>query len=179
MSILVRRSARASPFRAGSLAAMRRRCPGTGEATGPGVLESFPSLDPYRVICPACGESVKFSPVGRIDPHSVVVVSPPRPRKPLRRRGRKAEREAAAWAACRQAVLARSRGWCEAWRLGYSPVCLSALHGGVHVHHLFPEDRDAGRHDAARCALLCVASHDWAHQNPRAAAKAGLLRPDC
>jgi hypothetical protein len=100
-----------------------------------------------------------------------------RPRKPLRRRGRKAEREAAAWGACRQAVIERSRGWCEAWRLGYSPVCLSALHGGVHVHHLFPEDRDAGRHDAARCALLCVASHDWAHQNPRAAAKAGLLRP--
>lgn len=100
-----------------------------------------------------------------------------KPRKPIRRVGRKARREADAWAACREAVIARARGLCE----GPGEVCgviYGVPHRGAEVHHVWPEDRDRGVHDPDRCLLLCTAAHRWSHANPLLASRAGLLRPE-
>lgn len=97
-----------------------------------------------------------------------------RPRTPLPKIGRKKRREQAAEDANRVAVIGRSRGYCEGQIDG---VCPAYPHGALHVHHVWPEDRDCGRHDPDRCFHLCVTAHDWVHANPRAAATLGLLRP--
>lgn len=97
-----------------------------------------------------------------------------KPRKPLPRTGRKRQREAVAWAACRAAVISRSGGWCEG---NVDGVCPHYRHGASHVHHATPADRAAGRHDPDRCFHLCVTAHGWVHANPEQAHVAGLLRP--
>jgi hypothetical protein len=81
----------------------------------------------------------------------------------------------------REEVAARADGWCEATGLvrpngGW--VCWDREHLGEHAHHLFPEDRDAGRHYAERGLYLCPTAHAFAHQHPEAAKVLGLLRPD-
>lgn len=97
-----------------------------------------------------------------------------KPRKPLPKIGRKTRRTQAAWSACRAAVIHRSGGWCET----ASPACVtSGRHPALDVHHVWPEDRDAGRHDPARCLHLCAAAHRWTHDHPMEAAALGLLRP--
>lgn len=103
-----------------------------------------------------------------------------RTRKPLRRVGARARRERPDLDAARAVV--RARGDCEAWgmiapRSGYDYVCESRRHPGAHGHHIWPEDRDSGRHDPDRMLWLCPASHEFAHRNPRDAAELGLLRP--
>jgi hypothetical protein len=123
---------------------------------------------------------------------------PPR-RKPLKRSpitkrvGRKREREAEAWAECKAVVAARSRGWCEAWDVvasdgtvdgelamiaWASEGCSRGLHAAHDPHHVWPEDRDVGRHDPDRVLDLCRRAHDWTHHNPKHASKLGLLRPE-
>lgn len=94
-----------------------------------------------------------------------------------RKPGRKAQREAPALAIFRDAVA--SRYWCEAGGLLADgvPVCSSAAHRGVEAHHVWPEDRDRGVHDPERGLWLCARAHRWAHDHPKLASVAGLLRP--
>lgn len=107
-------------------------------------------------------------------------------RKPIGQRGAKAEREQPALDAFRAAILVRSRGLCEGSRGGIIDGQLVTVahshtarkHPGGACHHLYPEDRDSGRHDPARGLLLCTACHSWAHANPKHAKTLGLLRPD-
>jgi hypothetical protein len=100
--------------------------------------------------------------------------APLRRSQPLRSRGRKAARELDDLSAMRLAVHLRSGGFCEA----RTPSCRVGVHEGSDVHHRWPSDRDRGRHDAARCVLLCAASHLWAHSNPSVARLDGLLMRD-
>jgi hypothetical protein len=111
---------------------------------------------------------------------------------PLARVGRKAKRERSELDLARAAVKARSQGFCEVYDLvgRHSEwitdanevrrrVCTTALlHRGAGAHHVWPEDRDAGRHEADRMLWLCDAGHRWSHGHPTAAAALGLLRPD-
>lgn len=101
-----------------------------------------------------------------------------RARKPIRKRGRKARREAGSIRAFAAALRARSGGWCEAFDLTHPTICGPARHNGHHPHHVWPEDHDRGVHDPLRGAWLCTTAHNWAHANPTAAAIAGLLRPE-
>lgn len=105
-----------------------------------------------------------------------------RERKPIartarpKRVGRKTKREQAAWELCKAVVLTRSGGYCEANIVG---VCPRWKHGGTQTHHLWPEDRDKGLHDPARCIRVCIYAHpDWIHGHPIDAKALGLLRPD-
>ena len=113
------------------------------------------------------------------------------PKKPKRQRfglppvGAKAIRERGPWEACRAAVIERSGGACEAPEVYQVDATAFASvphppgpHRGAHVHHVWPEDRDAGRHEPGRCLHLCFDAHAWAHANHDKAALAGLLRPD-
>lgn len=112
--------------------------------------------------------------------------------RPLAPRGVRARRERRDLDVARAIVKARSEGWCEAhaicervagaipaandWR---SRVCGTILlHEGAHAHHVWPEDRDAGLHEAQRMRWLCPHAHDWVHRHPTAAAALGLLRPE-
>lgn len=105
-------------------------------------------------------------------------------RQPLARIGAKARREQSALRAAQRAVRTRAGGRCEAAGLvdpgnAARYVCDdSGPHDGAHVHHVWPEDRDAGRHDPDRLLLLCVRAHTWAHLHPDRAARLGLLRPE-
>lgn len=104
-----------------------------------------------------------------------------RSRKPLAVRGRKAKREEEALARFRRDLQNRSGGWCEAVErraVDGDPVCSVFAHAGEHAHHVWPEDRDAGIHEADRGLYLCARAHAWAHAHPWEAALAGLLRPD-
>ncbi len=104
-----------------------------------------------------------------------------KPRKPISPRGAKARREKAALAAFRAELLARSRGVCEAHLRAptrWPDICgTRSQHAGTDPHHIWPEDRDEGRHDPARGLLLCRRAHRWTHSFPVSAAAAGLLRP--
>lgn len=123
------------------------------------------------------------------------VVREPKAQKQLRRTrlkqgfGRKAKREQATLDAARIEVRLRARGYCEASELYYvdfnrddarvfTDVCRRQQHDGSEVHHVWPEDRDYGRHEPDRMLLLCSTAHAWAHANPARAASVGLLRPD-
>lgn len=94
-----------------------------------------------------------------------------RSRKPLAAVGAKAKRERAAVDEFRAAIRARARGRCEAT----TPACPEGEHDGHHAHHVWPSDRDAGRHDPNRGRLLCAAAHAWVHANPADAEALGLL----
>lgn len=98
-------------------------------------------------------------------------------RKPIARVGRRAKRDRGAIDRCRRAVLQRSGGRCEATGI-IDPICGYAPHSGVAMHHMWPEDRDRGRHEPERCRWLCDASHAWVHAHPNKAKELGLLRPD-
>lgn len=100
--------------------------------------------------------------------------------EPLRQVGRKYEQEQADLTAFRLEVEGRAGGLCDARFVvkdegGY--VCAGSKHAGEHAHHLFPEDRDCGVHDADRALWLCPEAHRWIHDNPAAAQKLDLLRP--
>lgn len=105
-----------------------------------------------------------------------------RPRKALARSskaiakiGRKAKRERPALDRFRRMVKAHAYGQCE----GYiHEICVDVPHEGAMAHHIWPEDRDCGRHESKRGAWLCATAHNWVHANPEAAACIGLLRPD-
>ena len=89
--------------------------------------------------------------------------------------GRKAQRERAALDDFRLALSTRHGGQCEA--MLFTPiVCSLSPHAGSDAHHVFPEDRDAGRHDPDRGLYLCRLAHQWAHNNPASAKSVGLLR---
>lgn len=95
-----------------------------------------------------------------------------RPRKPLPKIGRKKRRELPAENACRDIV--RERVFCEAAGHGCSP----SSHVGTMMHHVWPEDRDAGRHEPRRTLWVCFWGHRWIHSNVKEAAGFGLLRPE-
>ena len=102
----------------------------------------------------------------------------------LRARGRKVRREQGDLDRARDAVRARSDGWCEAHELlddnglraRYCGTIL--LHAGVHAHHLAPSDRDRGVHDPGRMLWLCSASHAHLHREPSEAYRLGLMLRD-
>jgi len=103
-----------------------------------------------------------------------------RARSPLRRVGAKGKRERVALDRCRAVVVQRSGGWCEAttlWGKVKPVICGQHFHHpGAQLHHVWPEDRDAGVHDPTRCLWVCGAAHRWIHANPIAAAELRLLR---
>ena len=120
------------------------------------------------------------------DTRNVIRRSVPLRRSPLRRGpGRKAKREAAAWELCKAIVRARSGGLCEgpeaARRAGakmwVGDRCTSYPHAARAIHHLWPEDRDRGRHEPDRCLHLCDEAHHFAHTRVSEAMALGLLRP--
>lgn len=98
-----------------------------------------------------------------------------RQRTPIARIGRKARRERRDLDAFRIAVRDQAGGYCEGQVYG---ICGAHVHVGTTAHHLWPEDRDCGRHDPARGAWLCWTAHRWVHSEPDAARDLGLLRPD-
>lgn len=98
-----------------------------------------------------------------------------RPRNPIRKVGRKGRRERASIAFFNAKVAARASDICQASGLG---ICNHVPHYGSTAHHIWPEDRDAGRHDPERGAWLCFAAHRWVHTHPLRAGQLGLLRPD-
>lgn len=100
-----------------------------------------------------------------------------RARRPIARRGRKAKREASAIARFRREVRARAAGWCEAWDLKWPSICDARQHLGDTAHHVWPEDRDRGVHEARRGVWLCAPAHRWVHEHPADAALVGLMRP--
>ena len=79
---------------------------------------------------------------------------PIRRRKPLRRIGARAKREASALAAFRAAVLKRAAGRCE--RCGKA--------GKLHVHHIRPRSR-GGKHVLENGAALCPRDHRAVHDH--------------
>lgn len=101
-------------------------------------------------------------------------------------------REAPALAAFNTAVEARAGGMCEApWYvviekgmaarvIDVPHTCSQAFarHPGISAHHVWPEDRDCGRHDPDRGLWICRAAHRWAHDNPADAKLVGILRPE-
>lgn len=98
-----------------------------------------------------------------------------RSRSPLAKVGRKAKRERAAVDRFRRAVKAQAAGQCE----GYiHEICADYPHLGSQAHHIWPEDRDAGRHEPSRGAWLCPGAHRWVHDHSNSAAHMGLLRPE-
>lgn len=99
----------------------------------------------------------------------------PRATKPIAKIGRKGRRERKAIAAFAAAVRAQAQGFCEAQVYG---VCSAQIHQGTMAHHVWPEDRDCGRHEPGRGAWLCWFAHRWVHENPDDARDIGLLRPD-
>ena len=92
-------------------------------------------------------------------------------RKPIKARGRKAERESAALDAFRAGLAKRSGGRCE----GRTPACQSGAHAGSDPHHIEPSDRDFGVHDIERGKYLCRPAHRWVHEHPALAKARGLL----
>lgn len=92
-----------------------------------------------------------------------------RRRKPMARRGRKAEREADALAAFRREVHARI--WCEAM----TPACPRWRHEGHHAHHMSIADRRRGIHDPDRGLLVCAPAHRYVHANPAESYRQGWL----
>jgi hypothetical protein len=99
---------------------------------------------------------------------------PLRSRKPLRKVGRKAQREQSALAAFRLELRVRSHGFCEA----QTPACLPYRHEGHHAHHKAPSDRDKGLHDPERGLWLCFPGHAWTHRHPAESYERGLLLRD-
>lgn len=107
-----------------------------------------------------------------------------RSRKPLPKLGAKAKREAPTLDAAREALRARSGGQCECARYGTfpgfdypRPCARRGPHEGTDAHHVWPEDRDAGRHDPDRMVWLCRTAHNWLHARPQLGRECGLLRP--
>lgn len=98
-----------------------------------------------------------------------------RSRKQIPKRGAKAEREQPALDAFRIGVRDQAGGMCEGFIYG---ICHDWEHPGTMAHHIWPEDRDCGRHEARRGAWLCFMAHDWVHHEPKLAAKIGLMRPE-
>lgn len=113
--------------------------------------------------------------------------------KKLSKIGRKARRERSEADLARAAVKARSQGFCEVYDLVEQHtarlsdvnevrkrICGTILlHAGTNAHHVHPEDRAAGRHDADRMLWVCSLAHPtWIHGHPSAAKALGLLRPD-
>ncbi len=70
----------------------------------------------------------------------------------------------------RQAVMARSGGWCEA----NTPDCPPYRHVGVHAHHKRLRSQASG-HDPALMLYCCAASHAWIHAHPIEAHARGLI----
>lgn len=111
-------------------------------------------------------------------------------------KGAKAERETPALDAFRFAVFENARGWCEVETIAEprkpfpfydrlsvggmrERICGTAVeHRGDNAHHVWPEDRDGGHHEADRGLWLCFRAHRFAHDNPAEAKRLGLLRPD-
>lgn len=91
-------------------------------------------------------------------------------RTPLRKVGKKAQRERPAFDQARADLLLRSGGRCEG--RDFSPHCTGV---GTDAHHVRIADRDEGRHEADRMLFLCRACHQEAHANPRLARHAGLI----
>ncbi len=106
-----------------------------------------------------------------------------------RRKGAKAERETPALDAFRFAVFERAHGYCEVMvdaetgkGFPFYDLITSAdrrmicgqdgPHRGDNAHHVWPEDRDAGRHEPERGLWLCYTAHHWVHDHP------GELLPD-
>lgn len=110
-------------------------------------------------------------------------------------KGAKAERETPALDAFRFAVFEQARGYCEAavisdpqkpfpfydvmTRDDREEMCgTTVAHRGDNAHHVWPEDRKAGRHERDRGLYLCWRSHRWVHDHPEIAKRLGFLRPD-
>ena len=112
--------------------------------------------------------------------------------KPIRKRGKKAKAESASWLECKEAVRNRSSGACEVFDVvsAYRPNLADVVnwqrevcdgegwHEASDVHHVWPEDRDLGRHDPDRMLGLCRHAHDWVHGHPELAKQLHLMRPD-
>lgn len=103
-----------------------------------------------------------------------------KPRKAIRRLGRRALRNQASLEEFRSTVCLRAEGLCEAAGLAgpEGAVCLSRPHSGSQAHHLWPEDRARNLHDPARGLWCCHQSHRWLHDHPAEAHALGLLRPE-
>jgi len=100
-----------------------------------------------------------------------------KPRKRLRRIGRKGLREREALARFRHDVAERAGGMCEARGERYSVlICRPHEHYGTQAHHIWPEDRDKGVHDPERGLWLCWDAHRYVHEHPDEAKLLGLLR---
>lgn len=107
----------------------------------------------------------------------------PKRKKPIRRFGKKAEREREALAQMHADLRDRSKGLCEMTTLiPNAPDVRQELcgvlgpHTGHDAHHLWPSDRDRGVHSAKRALWLCHYSHMRIHANPKLAESYGLLR---
>lgn len=87
-------------------------------------------------------------------------------RTPLRPMSRKRRKQLPARRACLAAVRERSDGRCE------FPGCTRA---GVDGHEILTRARGGSPLDAGNVVWLCRAHHDFAHDNPAAATRLGLL----
>lgn len=94
-------------------------------------------------------------------------------------RGAKAEREQPALDAFRDALDARSRGWCQCFEVrgeDGTPICGTIFrHTGTDPHHIHPSDRDRGVHDPDRGLFICRTAHRAIHDNVEWAYAHGLL----
>lgn len=71
---------------------------------------------------------------------------------------------------CREAVILRSGGRCEA--MGFSWKCKGY---GEHVHEKLTRARGGNPNHPANCLYVCSTCHEHIHLRPAAAEAAGLL----
>lgn len=112
-----------------------------------------------------------------------------------RRKGTKAGRETPALDAFRFAVFERANGYCEVMVVGNTDrpfpfydritrddrlrICgKDGPHRGDNAHHVWPEDRDEGRHEPERGLWLCFTAHNWVHAHPGELLPDGTVTPD-
>jgi hypothetical protein len=94
----------------------------------------------------------------------------PQRRKPLRSVSAKRRKLAPARKRCREAVILRSGGLCEA--KGFSWQCKGY---GEHVHEKLTRARGGNPNDPDNCLYVCSICHDHIHLRLAAAEAAGLL----
>lgn len=91
-------------------------------------------------------------------------------RTPLRRVGKKAQRDRDEMTTSRVLIIHRSGGRCEAD--GFSPYCSGV---GTEAHHVVRRSQ-GGSNDPSNLLWVCAADHQRIHQYPEAARQRGLLK---
>lgn len=91
-------------------------------------------------------------------------------RTPLRRVGKKGQKDRREVDQARAELLFRSKGRCEA---RFSDLCTGY---GAHAHHVLRRSQ-GGSNDPASLLWVCFPCHRKIHDEPLAATDAGLLRP--